>query len=37
MKKPTKKADERKMSGKDRFLAMIEKKKAKKKSKKKAK
>jgi hypothetical protein len=37
MKKPTKKPAEDKASGKDRFLAMIEKKKAGKKSKKKAK
>ena len=36
-KKPAKKADESKMSNKDRFLAMIEKKKAKKPAKKKAK
>ena len=36
MKKPVKKADESKMSNKDRFLAMIEKKK-KKPAKKKAK
>ena len=35
MKKPAKKADESKMSNKDRFLAMIEKKKKAKKPKKK--
>jgi hypothetical protein len=35
MKKPVKKVADDKMSGKDRFLAMIEKKKAKKPKKKK--